>query len=676
MIHTFVIGCDELPDRKQAIQTHLKQMDVPFTFVRSVYGRAWGLQTVREYDPGKRISPGHVGLCLGHWICWQVAQNVVHDDNSWVLFLEDDAVLPDGWKNRLRELLIDLDKRMPDCEFCFVGLCESEPHVWHKVTERIGGGDSRLCKLNDPFGTHAYIVRRKSLAKLIDCVAVAERNMDQQLFERALKPNKVKWCAVLPTLVTQRTFDYTGKGKTEWQPSCIDDQPDELPKYPSLSADEQDVKRLLGADVPDPPTPELYAATMNLIDPLPCLYRGEFFDEPGKAENGRTIPVSLCARLNKACHTRLNVRVRAPRLSMDQENVVDAVACQHCDLRTEMASSSIRPRLGLPEGHFNPSMLMFNRKLILATRDSWGHSRVSLWELTNTKTDWTGQWSVSHIGSHASDHSYAPRLEDPRLFTMPGDDGKPVLCSAFNLPDAYPPKWVRVGYVKFAPDLSGITETRVFNSPMDRLYEKNWVPFYAWDERYRRGYPSGWSHGLCWVYGTKPQHVVIGENETWKTPNDLPWTGGVIRGGAAPVLMDYQQIDKFWHGEKWVYYHFFHGALKRMQGTVYTVGCSVFEADPPFRILRQSTIPLVWPDLPAVDEDVVKRYVVWPGGAVYHAGAWHLALGVDDSFVRIVRIPSEQVESVLNSVPEQSGSSMTSLRDTPLAMGIPSTEVI
>lgn len=646
MIQIYVIGCDELPERKQEILSHLKMMHMGLVkFVSSVHGKTWGLETTREYEPGKRISSGHVGLCLGHWIAWQIAYNSHHHADAWLLFLEDDAVLPDGWGNRLAELWKELDERYRECEFCFVGLAETEPHVWHKVTERIGGGDSRLCRLNDPFGTHAYLVRKRALPVLIDRMRMAERNMDQQLFQYVLKDNHLQWCAVLPTLVQQRTFDYTGSGKPQWAPSCVD--VDEL-GHPVLSADTQDVQRSMGAqNVGDRLTPELYQSTINLIDPLACIYRGEALDDVGFTPDKRSAPLFQCARLNSACHAKQGAQIKT-------RTGTQITACETCPHRLEMAASSVRERLPLPDGHFNPSMLVYNDRLILATRDSWGHSKVALWELNNDQQDWSGEWNIKPIGSYQSDHKDAPRLEDPRLFVAPDDNDNLLLHAMFNLPDGYPPKKVNVGYVRFAPDLSGITSTLVFKSPVNNKYEKNWVPFHHYRE------------GLCWIYGTKSKHIVMGERQTWKTPNNLPWTGGVIRGGAAPVKWGWNPKNGYS-----VYYHFFHGCLTRVQGRVYTMGCCVFEAEPPFRILRQTETPLIWPDLPAVGEEVVKRYVVFPGGAVAHAGHWHVAIGVDDTFVRIVKLPFDVVESALNDVPESVDKQLTSIRDTPLAMGIP-----
>jgi predicted GH43/DUF377 family glycosyl hydrolase len=206
---------------------------------------------------------------------------------------------------------------------------------------------------------------------------------------------------------------------------------------------------------------------------------------------------------------------------------------------------------------------------------------------------------------------------------------------------------VKVGYVRFAEDLSGIEETVVMDSPHGNLYEKNWqcIP---------------WGDELRWVYSFKPEHVVLGRTQNWVTPNPLPWTGGVIRGGATPVLC------------AGAYYHFFHGVLKRPEGNVYTIGCNVFEAQPPYRVMRQTPTPLVWPDLPAPDESVIKRYVLWPGGAVPHAGAWHIATGIDDTHVRIIRLPFGQVEAALSEGGAERD--VSSIRDTHIAHGVTAEE--
>lgn len=672
MTPVYVIACDELPDRKAACVAHLTDRlgPVGFRVWRGIHGKTWGLETVREFDPGRRISPGHVGLNLGHWALWNHLWHAHPRPDQEFLVLEDDAVLPAGWAGALSAVRHDLEQAMPDWQFVHVGLAETEPHVWHKVIERVGGPASRLCRIDEPFGTHAYLVRRSALPALIDRMCVAERNMDQQLYRRVLKDNHVRWCSVLPTLIRQRTFDYVNAGKPEWAASTVDpDNPDGTGPVPvalrNMQITDRDVRRLVAAAAemsPIPqsvrderegrPSPAVVAATAPYVDPVPCFYRGEFLDDHGRTAAGRTVPLALCARLNVPCHTKPSAATGVVTAPNGDRHTQPAVACDACKLRTELAanqSGTPGPRLPLPDGHFNPSMIVYDGKLILATRDSWGHSKVALWRLDNSRPDWTGEWAATPIGSYGSTHPDAPRLEDPRLFAHADR-----LHAAFNLPDGYPPKRVQVGYVRFAKDLSGVEHTHVYKSPGGRRYEKNWVPFDG---------PSG---ELRWVYDSKPDHAVM-DAAGWvrpecTTPNPFPWTGGVIRGGATPVKMTDPR-----HG--YVYYHFFHGCLKRLQGSVYSVGCLVFAADPPFRVLRQTPTPLVWPDPADNRDDVVKRFVVWPGGAVPHAGAWHLAVGVNDTYCRIVRLPFKQVEAALKDVPEPAPAAV-GIMDSPMHTGV------
>lgn len=649
MLPTYVIYCKELPARLAGAAKHFAERDVPVHWWRAAHGNTFGLDTRLEYDAGKRISPAHVSLNVSTWFLWQHLLTAECGDTSRnerdsVVVMEDDAVLPEDYHDKMDALRTDLDRDFPDWDLVFLGLAQTEPHVWNNVTERIGPPDSRLCRLTDPFGTHAIMLRRRALPILLDHMTYAERNLDQQLYQRVLKPGLLKWCAVLPSIVTQRTFDYTNSGKPEWVASTADPAADRGVPV-TVALDLVEAQSIAGK-----PTPALHAMTMARADPFPCIYRGEWCDDNGVILTGlkrSTVPVAQCARLNKPCHSK------ATALEACMDDGTPVVACWPCKLRNEMRSDTPRERLPLPEGHFNPSIIRWQGKLILATRDSWGHSKVALWELHNAEPDWSGAWRCVPISSCGSAHPDAPRLEDPRLFvhTHP-QTMKPALHCMFSLPDGYPPKRVQVGYARFAADLKSIEETVVLRSPHGNLYEKNWVPFSDDD-------------GLHWVYSTKPEHLVLGDTQHWATANPLPWVGGVVRGGATPVLsVAHNRPDE----TRPVYYHFFHGALRRVEGTVYTIGVSVFESRPPYKVLRQTDKPLVWPDLPAQGEDVVKRFVVFPGGAVPHTGHWHVAAGIDDCSCRIFRIPFDTVEDALIDVPESEAS--VSLRDTPLALGI------
>lgn len=649
----WMLVCDELPDRTTAAKAHMKERGIEPVYFKAAHGSTFGLETSLEYEPGKRLPPGHVSLNTSSWFMWQCAEKFADaplqhplrpqlrftkGPKDPILFFEDDVEIPEDFESKLNSVREELDRLNPEWDLVFIGLCEQEPQVWHKVTERLGIGTSRLCKLNDPFGTHALMVRRRAIPVLLEHMRKAERNLDQQLFKYVLQPGHLNWCAVLPTLVKQRTYDYAGTGKPQWAPSTL--RPGETSQTETAESQGR-------------PSDEQYHATLKLICPYQCIFRGEPLLDHGRSADGtKTVPMSECARLNRACHQK--------NLDAIDANGEPAERCETCPHRLEMAPSSARDRLPLPEGHFNPSMAMWNGHLILATRDSWGHSKVGLWKLTNGKSDWTGAWKCDAIGSYASAHPQAPRLEDPRLFVAPHRETKePRLHAVFNLPDGYPPKLVQVGYVCFAKDLSGIEYTEVMPSPFSNAYEKNWQPIVDEGE-------------IRWAYSFKPHHFVMGGTQNWKTPNNLPWTGGVIRGGCTPVLHQRTQYTfggKVAKPHQPVYYHFYHGCLKRIEGSVYTLGCNVFEAKPPYRILRQTAVPLMWPDLPSSQEDVVKRFVLFPGGAVPHAGTWFICAGVDDTYCRIDRIPFETVEAALTDVPETTRE-VLSVRDTHIATGV------
>ena len=661
MNHVYLLGCDEFPERKAATQAHLRERGVLAKYWRSIHGKSWGLETLHEYDAGKRIPPGHVGLNLGVWNLWQHLYLTVPDDpGENVIVFEDDVVLPPAWHAELFTLRLQLDKHLPDWQLVFLGVAETEPNCWGKITERLGGPDTRLCRMDCPFGTHALMLRPSALPVLLDNMAIAQRNLDQQLWERVLSKNLLRWCAVLPSLVRQRTYDHDLTGRPEWAPSTLDanrpDTPDRVAVERERDRLEQRVRNARrdgdGDDTPGKPSARTYNATAPFIDPYPCIYRGEYTETHGSYGDGRaTVPLSVCSRLERPCHSKParngDVLVFEGGAGRNAHRVRDfAIACETCHHRLGMrAPERARDRLPLPEGHFNPSVIEYRGDLILASRDSWGHSRVGLWRLRNTRDDWTGAWTCLPVASLASDHPDAPRLEDPRLFVHEGR-----LHAVFNLPDGYPPKRVRVGYVRFSENLDRIESTTVFPSPYGNLYEKNWVPFVA-------------GGGLHWVYQSSPQHEVVNDQgDWWRTDNPLPWTGGVVRGGAAPVRVHNgaTRRDEF--------LHVFHGCLKRVQGSVYTVGALYFDAEPPFRVLRQTRKPLMFPDLPAPGEDTVKRYVLWPGGAVVHGGNLFLALGVDDTFCRIASIPMRDVDAAMNADPG-AGESPVTIRNTPLARG-------
>jgi predicted GH43/DUF377 family glycosyl hydrolase/GR25 family glycosyltransferase involved in LPS biosynthesis len=653
-----VITCDQLAERKAKCIEHFREKGVRATFMRGLHGVSAGLRTVREFETGQTISSGHVALILNHYTAWQCLDLILRDSDDYGIVFEDDAVLPDNFSEEVFKVKEELFHLLPKWDLVFLGSGDAGIRTWNKITERLGGPTSRYCRQSWPWGSHALMIRKKAIPILSRLMAVAERNMDQQLYDRVLKDNHLEWCMVLPSLVQQRTYDHKSIGMPEWKPSTLDNPAEEKTQQQPF-----EVSR------------EQYAATMKLIDPYECIYRGEFMEETGIGAvqeecsycggtgriygerltladipeqcgmccNGfitknKSIVLSECARLNVPCHVRVDVN----DVVLGERKVI---SCATCDVRSEIHRNTNVVKLPIPDGHFNPSMCLYRgEQLIVATRDSWGHSALGLWKLKNSKDDWLGEWSVEPIGSFRSSHPDAPRLEDPRLHLMDG------FYAALNLPDNYPPKLVRVGTVKFKTDLSGIDEIQIYDSPFGNAYEKNWVPFLYCGMR-------------RWIYGIKPEHIILNHNGevVYKTDNKLPWKGGALRGGATPVLVRKPDGSR-------CYYHFAHGCLKTPKGNCYTIGCVVFDYEPPHRVLRQTAVPLVWPEAYHGNEAVVKRNVVFPGGAVPHNNNWFIIAGRDDTDCVLYRLPFEEVEAALTDIPEID--EVVSIRQTPVSLGV------
>jgi len=678
----YVIACDELPDRKVKCAEHLNAVRdstplgkyvLDWRFWRAFHGKTWGIETTKEYDAGKRIEPGHVALNMTHWALWQhlleEQKNISHGSDVVIVF-EDDVSLPSDYANRVCDIIDGFTERQKNWDLLFLGLAEQEPAVWNKVSGRVGGPDSPYCHLDYPFGTHAYALnlRRGSsgLWAMSNCMTVAEKNMDQQLFERVLRPGIIKWGAYLPSLVRQRTYAYadglSDSGKPEWEPSCIDVSDAPRPTTPGLAATESELASArTGSQDPEQQWKDAQA-TLSVLDPYGCMYRGEITQEVAvHGPSGRNIPTSMCGRYGALCHHR-----DVPDKANTAVSGFPVIDCKFCTERNALpASPQPRDRLPLPEGHFNPSICRVGDSLILLTRDGWGHSKIGVWELKNSARagatldpkDWEGTWSVRPISSCGSNMTEVTRMEDPRAFYAPFvvDDiasGEKVvewrLAAMVSIPNGYPAKTVSMGMVMFSRDLKRIEATQVYKSPVGSAYEKNWMPFVSWDDSVDTAIKIG--------YQWSPSHIVFDGPDVHKTPNPLPWAGGVIRGGACPVRRDgYFRM-------------FFHGCLKKNSGNIYTVGALDFEERKPYRVIRQTPVPIIWPTAPGPGEKVIKNGVVWPGGAVYAAGQWLLALGVDDTHCTLKILSDEWVTRQMDN--RESNVRLHTIRDTDIATGI------
>lgn len=160
--------------------------------------------------------------------------------------------------------------------------------------------------------------------------------------------------------------------------------------------------------------------------------------------------------------------------------------------------------------------------------------------------------------------------------------------------------------------------------------EKNWGPFEA--------------EGSQWVVYSITPHKVLKldmlagvATEAYESPGPLPWSGGLLRGGAPPVRV----------GD--VFYSWFHGWKRTGDFYTYSAGCYTFSAKPPFRPLRITPGPVWQPDttldhLNCPDD----RSVIYPAGAVLtDRGQWLVSAGHQDSFVEIGEYDKDELDSLM-----------------------------
>ena len=163
--------------------------------------------------------------------------------------------------------------------------------------------------------------------------------------------------------------------------------------------------------------------------------------------------------------------------------------------------------------------------------------------------------------------------------------------------------------------------------------EKNWLWFFHQDK-------------LHLVYQTNP-HIVArftldGKLEQeYKTFEKLiVWNYGTIRGGTPPVLVD--------DGDE--YLSFFHSSLPdEKYHRHYYMGAYTFESQPPFRITRMTTEPL----LAGSGQDVCsknKPLVVFPCGSRLKNGKWLVTMGINDLASAWIEIPHADLDSLLSEV--------------------------
>jgi len=227
-------------------------------------------------------------------------------------------------------------------------------------------------------------------------------------------------------------------------------------------------------------------------------------------------------------------------------------------------------------------------------------------------------------------NSKLEQWEDPRIFNS--GNKLWLTCTNFIQRKTYAHQTMAVLDLDW--NILGINHPVYGNNGHDlwanKGHEKNWTWFLHENEVYM-------------IYNIEPHTVVRCDSaaspvETLETQLEKDiWFYGQRRGGSNPIRI----------GDE--YFAFFHSSTPWWNGRRrYYMGAYAFEAKPPFRITRSSTIPMLYGS--AHNRRVLEfPLVIFPGGSLYDAEKQeHFAVfGVNDFESGWIRIPHKDLLSTM-----------------------------
>jgi predicted GH43/DUF377 family glycosyl hydrolase len=263
------------------------------------------------------------------------------------------------------------------------------------------------------------------------------------------------------------------------------------------------------------------------------------------------------------------------------------------------------------EGRFNPSHIIFDDKLIIATRVGNENARILLAEYRRNRPIWEYELKIDHPKA-------ALGQEDPRLFVL-----NDVLHLSFVGIDEERHASILLADLDDSFKIANVVAPHYSNR---NITEKNWI-FFQHDER------------IYCIYEIFPLHHVLElrglqlvDFRKMSSIKMRGWNYGCLRGGAPPVRVNNE------------YYHWFHGALLE-PSPYYTMGLYTFEAKPPFKVCRWSPYPILHPTI-AADQ----KPVIFPCGAYIEGNEWKIAYGYNDLEAHFASFDFDMVESRLEEI--------------------------
>lgn len=335
--------------------------------------------------------------------------------------------------------------------------------------------------------------------------------------------------------------------------------------------------------------------TSLLRRPLACIHLGPILRKC--ALNPQLGHTYLCNKFQKNCGRTTHARKIE-------------ICCETCDSYQSLDRRPWPLRFdektlwrGVPGKRFNASIIEHDNGYLMACRNGWAGSDIYVGKLDNAFRP-VGQPKRLDLKHRRAKYG----REDPRLFRFRGQ----LHISYIGCVGTTNPLRTHQLYARLTDDL------RVEKEFAPRLrvrqwWEKNWT-FFEHDEQLHAIYSIS-PYRVIRIDGEDTADVLV-DNQT------LPWSGGVLRGGASPVRV----------GDEW--YCFFHGKIAAPEYSVYNTGVFVFQAKPPFRIVAITPHPI---DVANIENKPDDQWcpVLFCGGAVRHGTSWVTANGIHDRWTEL-----------------------------------------
>ena len=207
----YVIHYDKLVDRKDVLENKLKENDLSAEWLiqRGYYDQTF-IDKYYEYNKKewkrkvkianrpiiyRPLIKSEVHLTINHFL---IGEKIISGNDEYALVLEDDAMLVDDFKNKLDEVVVQLNNM--EWDIAYLDYLGAKPPKVDKLTLFPSRNNY------DYFGTCAYIIKKSAWTKIIKTDDKFTLPIDEEYKYRInLLGLKTVWA--VPPLVKQSSLD-------------------------------------------------------------------------------------------------------------------------------------------------------------------------------------------------------------------------------------------------------------------------------------------------------------------------------------------------------------------------------------------------------------------------------------------------------------------------------------